>query len=262
MAGNLEALFLESLPLIDKITAILARRHALAASEAEEFTAWARARLIEGDYAVFRKFAGRSALGTYLTVVLAHLFQDYRNSRWGRWRPSAAARRLGPVAQRLETLLYRDGLPARQAIEVLKSRGLAEPTVRALMRQLPPRFAAREVPLDASMDGVAGGEAADRELRTEETDRESAATERAVGEALATLQPEDQLLVRMRFWEDCSIAVIARTLGLEQKPLYRRLAGIQSALAVALEGRGIGRDQVATFLARDDQAPDPSLKLQ
>ena len=41
---------------------------------------------------------------------------------WGRWRPAAAARQVGPAAVLLERLVYRDGLPFDEACEVLRTR--------------------------------------------------------------------------------------------------------------------------------------------
>ena len=79
-----------------------------------------RLRFIENDYAAIRKFRGESSLGTYLTVVVAMLVRDYRVQRWGRWRPSAAARRLGDVAVRLETLVRRNGQAVHEAAETLR----------------------------------------------------------------------------------------------------------------------------------------------
>jgi hypothetical protein len=63
-----EATFLAALPAIDRIIAILGRRYGLADGDLEDFSSWAKARLIESDYAVFRKFGGRSMAG----VLVAH----------------------------------------------------------------------------------------------------------------------------------------------------------------------------------------------
>src|SRR3712207_1790789 len=121
---QLEQTFLANLPLIDRVTAIQARRHGLSAADAEDYASWAKARLIENGYAVFRAFAGRSSLATYLTAVLHNLLRDYLNARWGRWRPSAAATQAGPVAVRLEQLLRRDGYTIREASQVLRGAGV------------------------------------------------------------------------------------------------------------------------------------------
>jgi RNA polymerase sigma factor for flagellar operon FliA len=238
--------FLASLPTIDRVTAILGRRNGLSETDIEDFTSWARARLIQNDYAVLRKFGGRSSLDTYLSVVLANLFKDFRNSRWGRWRPSAMARRLGPLAVRFETLVYRDGQPFREAMEVLKSGGNAEAELRSIAGQLPSRVRIREVAFDTAVEAVpardhSGG------------DDDSQTTDQAVQSALAELPAEDQVIVRMRFWDDFSVADIARALHLDQKPLYRRLEAIQSQLGALLATRGIDRARVAAILAREER---------
>jgi RNA polymerase sigma factor (sigma-70 family) len=243
-----ESLFLASLPVINRITAILGRRYALPGSEVEEFESWARARLIEADYSVFRKFAGRSSLDTYLSVVLANLFKDFRNSRWGRWRPSAIAKRLGPLAIRFETLVYRDGHATREAIEVLKGQGAEETELRSLAARIPPRVAAKEVALGPFSAAIPGFEHADQLVRTAESEAEQARTEASVGSALAELPVEDRVIVRMRFWDGHSVADIARILGLEQKSLYRRLDAIQRSLAGLLESRGLNREHIAKLL--------------
>lgn len=240
-ASNPEAAFLAALPAIDRIISILGRRYGLADDDVEEFSSWARARIIEGDYAVFRKFGGRSSLDTYLSVVLANLLKDYRNSRWGRWRPSAISRRLGAVAVRLETMLYRDGHSVGEAAQVFKAKGVPEEEIRNLAGRIPPRVKAREVALDAGVE-----EAAPATGSAEPDD-----TDRLVDAAIAELSAEDQVLVRMRFWDDFSVADIARSLGVEQKPLYRRLETIQAKLGLLLVDRGVTRARVAEMLVRE-----------
>ena len=47
------------------------------------------------DYSILRKFKGRSSLRTDLITVVTHLYQDWRNGRWGKWRPSEDAKRRG-----------------------------------------------------------------------------------------------------------------------------------------------------------------------
>src|SRR6266498_2338556 len=82
---RLEALFLSQLGWIERVVAAICRRHGLARDDAEDFASWTTLKLIENDYAVLRKFRGESAVTTYLAVVIAMLFRDYRTHRWGRW---------------------------------------------------------------------------------------------------------------------------------------------------------------------------------
>lgn len=251
-AADPEQLFLASLPLVDRILAIQTRRHALPPAEADDFAAWAKARLIDRDYAILRKFGGRSALATYLTVVLANLFRDWRNSRWGRWRPSAAARRAGPLAIRLEELLYRDGHPLREATEILRSAhaGLDESVLVHLAARLPQRAPAGELSLDARTPAVQGLVSPADSLEDDDATR---AVEGALRDAVADLPPEDAVIVRMRFWGDVSVADIARTLQLDQKRLYSRIDGIKARLRAALEARGVDRALASEVLVADDR---------
>jgi RNA polymerase sigma factor for flagellar operon FliA len=53
----------------------------------------------------------------------------------------------------------------------------------------------------------------------------------------------------MRFWDDLTVADIARALRIEQKPLYRKLEAIQKHLRAALTARGIDEERVADVLA-------------
>lgn len=68
--------------------------------------------------------------------------------------------------------------------------------------------------------------------------------------ALKTLPPEDRLLVRDR--TQFSVADIARSRGIEQKPLYRRLDKIYKALREALEREGVRRSEIDEYLRSDD----------
>jgi RNA polymerase sigma factor (sigma-70 family) len=245
-ASNPEAVFLAALPVIDRIISILGRRHGLADDDLEEFSSWVRTRMIEGEYVVFRKFGSRSSLDTYLSVVLANLLKDYRNSRWGRWRPSAMARRLGAVAIRLETMLYRDGASVLEAAQVFKGNGIAEEEIRSLASRIPVRVRTREVAIDAGVEATPAAVPADAQA---EADADT--TDSVVRAAIAELPAEDQIIVRMRFWDDFSVADIARTLGVEQKPLYRRLEAIQARLGLLLVARGVDRARVAAMLVRE-----------
>lgn len=241
-----ERLFVESLPVVDRILAIIARRHALAASDTEEFAAWARSRLMDDGYAILRKFGGRSSLATYLSVVLSNLFRDFRNARWGRWRPSAAAGRMGPVGIRLDELLHRDGCSLREAMGILQSAGstLTEGELTRMAARLPSHLTHREVGIEHA-DAVPTPSDVDRPAS--ERDRVTAALEAA----LATLSDEERIITRLRYWDGTSIADIARTLHLDQKPLYRRFEDIQQRLRVVLERHGVSEAMAREALAEE-----------
>jgi RNA polymerase sigma factor (sigma-70 family) len=236
--GGPEDRFVEHLPDIDRVLGALARRHALEPADADEFGSWAKARLMDADYAIIRKFQGRSSFKTYLTVVLANLFRDFRNQAWGRWRPSAAALRLGPLAIRLEELLYRDGASLREATEILHAAGctLADREIARLAARVPSRAVEGDVSLD---EQDMPDESADADL-VARGEREALAG--AIRDAVSGLPDEDRIILRMRYWDDVSVADIARALRIEQKPLYRRLEYMMARLRDALAHRGITRE--------------------
>lgn len=252
MRMDAKDLFLEQLGLIERIIASIARRHALVGDDADDFASWTKAKLIENEYAILRKFQERSSISTYLTVVIANLFRDYRTRQWGRWRPSVAAKRLGPLAVRLETLLYRDGYTLGQAIEVLRSSGdpASEREISELAVQIPARVRTTEAD-EASLASMEAAEAADGGLWASERMREWEKARGTLEQALANLPPEDQLIVRLRYWEGFTVAEIARALRLEQKPLYRRIDGDLHRLREQLEARGLDGACVAGFLSND-----------
>ncbi len=246
-ASDLEAQFLTNLPTIDKILGLLARRHLLQPADAEEFASWAKMRLIEDNYAILAKFRGESSIATYLTVVLSMLYREYRVAEMGRWRPSAAAKRLGSLAVRLETLTGRDGLSIRQAAEHLRTLGVTELTDRrlaALAATFPRRGPLRPVSSGLLPADATDAARADQLVDAEESTRGAQLASDAVREALTTLPAEDGLLVRLHYIEGMSLADIARGLDMPQKPLYRRMEKLVRTLRSALERSGVSHDYV------------------
>lgn len=241
--------FLASHATARRIVRLLARRHGLSAQDMEDAESLVMLRLIDDDYAVFRKFRGDSSLATYLTVVITMLVNEWRVSRWGRWRASAAARRLGPVAVHVEALVHRDGFKVAEAVTLLNTTGVAAVTdgeVRRLLARLPARQPLRPVEVGAeplaTVPARGSADTAALEARAEQRRAEVAA---AVAAALARLEPQERVLVRMRFWEGMMVSQIARALATQQKPLYRRLEAALGRLRADLEANGLTREQVA-----------------
>lgn len=245
--SELEALLTENLDWLKRAATAVCRRNGLDADETDEFVGQVLIKVMEDDYAILRKFRGESQITTYLTVVVASLFRDYRAKEWGRWRPSAAARRLGPLAIRLETLIYRDRCRVDQAGEILRSSGYPEVTDRELLRLLsdiPHRSSGRSKLSDETLLEMPADSTADDQVLEEEAAGERTAAEDALRRALATLPDDDAVIVRMRIWEGSSLADIARALNLPQKPLYRRMEKILARLRAFLESEGIDREYV------------------
>ncbi len=234
-------------------------RHHLSQADADEFTSHVRLKLVDDDYAVLRKFQARSSLNTYLTVVVQRLFLDYRISQWGKWRPSAEARIAGPLAIRLEQMIVRDGLSFEEACSALEINyrvTVGRPALETLYHRLPTRQRRRLVDVDAAAS--VHSPAADAECAALEAERRAAAPaiRAALSRALARLAAQDRLIVKLRFENSLSVAEISRSLGLDQKSLYRRLERLLRALRDQLEQEGVGAPEVLDVLGRAESHVD------
>lgn len=255
--SELESLLTRNLEWLKGVATRACRRNGLDPDETDEFVSQVVVKVMEDDYAILRKFRGESQITTYLTVVVASLFRDYRAREWGRWRPSAAARRLGELAIRLETLIYRDGCRVDQAGEILRSGGydVSDRELVRLLSEIPHRSSSRSRLGDEALADMPAASTADERVVEEEDAHDLAAAKEALRRALAELPDDDMVIVRMRVWEGSSLADIARSLHLPQKPLYRRMEKIFNRLRAHLEREGIHREHVLGMLQPGDE-PD------
>lgn len=251
-----ESAFVDHVDIIQRAALSIAVRHGVRGADADDFASLVKLKMIEDDYAVFRKFRGESSLATYLTVVIAMLFRDYQFQRWGRWRPSAFARRKGELAIRLETLVRRDGLSLDAAAESLRTAGHTQLSTRELGRilsDLPSRAPLR--PVDVGVDTLLSAPAAegsDDVIIQSELAETRALAERALDDAITALPVEDAVMLRLRFHQGLTVADIARVLRLDQKPLYRRIERALAFVRQRLEAAGISIEVARELL--DDAA--------
>jgi RNA polymerase sigma factor for flagellar operon FliA len=236
-----EQLFVSELALIERVIAWVCVRRGLRAADAEDFASTVKLRLIENDYEILGRFEGRSSLKTYVTAVVNRLYLDFQRQRFGKWRPSAEARRLGPVALRLESLLYRDGLTFEEARGVLQTDlrvAESRDALYELSLKLPPRTSRRPgaVSDDERPESGAGLSAVEHAERQQVAEKTLLALRRALGR----LPARDRILLRLHIESDLSVADVAKALGEEQKPLYRRRDALLKQLRIDLEAEGIG----------------------
>jgi len=249
---DFEDKFVAHLPWIDRVVGMFARRHGIAADERADLESWVKLKLVEEDYRVFRCFRGESSMSTYLTTVISMLFRDYRAQRWGRWRPSAAAVRRGPLAIRLERLVMRDGLKLAEAGEMLRTSGetsFSDRELTDLLSSLPRRSPMRPISEgDGPLATIPVNEGSvDPALREESRTQRHAAV-MALKRAIASLPTEDQVILCMHYWEGSSVADIARALRLDQRPLYRRLNRLHEELRHRLEAAGVSSERLRELL--------------
>lgn len=251
-----EQLFLSQLPDIERVIRWVSARHSLRGADAEDFASAVKCRLIESDYEVLAKFEGRASFRTYLTVVINRFYLDFQVQRFGKWRTSAEARRLGPVAVSLERLMFRDGLTFDEACGVLgtdhrlsESRdALYEMSLRLPQRnrRAPASFAAEpNRPLPAASEP-------ERAERQALAGRISA----VIRATLAGLSARERLFLRVHLVEGLTVARVSRLLGIDQKALYRRKDQIFKEMRAQLERESIGAADANELLSAIDWDAD------
>jgi RNA polymerase sigma factor (sigma-70 family) len=243
--------FLAALPVIDDVVRHVCRRHRLNATEAEDFRSDVRLHFIERNYEVLRQFEGRCAQKTYMNVVVQRLYFDFRNREWSRWRPSMAARRLGPDAIVIEKLVVRDGWLLDQALEMARVNHGIE--VGSELREFCNTLAARapkrrQVPEDDAVDIANPGPWADDRVVSAERDFLAKRVLGALERARQALPPIERLILKMLFEDRTAISDIARALHLEQRPLYRTVERLLKTVGDSMKAEGISPEDVAELL--------------
>jgi RNA polymerase sigma factor for flagellar operon FliA len=237
-------LFRQHLSVISQAAAAICRRNGVANQDAEDFESEVRLKLCENDYAIVRKFQGKSSFATFLNVVITKSFVDHQRRLWGKWNPSSQARRLGDIAVQLEALIYRDGRTfdsSRQILEQRHGSAAGSEALRKMFAKLPRRSRRRFEGSDG-LDFVASHDDAESSVSASERDGQLASASGALQRALQDLPDEDRLIIRMIYYEGLSVADIARGLHLEQPRLYPRIRHILASLRNTLASQGISPD--------------------
>lgn len=256
-------LFEENLDAIERATARVCRALQLDHADAEDFASSARLTLLADDCEILRKFEGRSSMAGYLTVVVRRLYYDQCRAA-GRWYTSAEAERRGPAAVRLEQLVKRDHRPFAEAVAIV-TREHPDANVRELEEiaaALPERAPrAVTVPvLEGDEDRFAARDTAADLVDAIDLARRSEQANDAVRLAMTMMTAEDRTILRLRFTNNASIANIARALGIEQRPLYRRVEALLDKLRRALEAAGVDAASAGDLIGASDPRLDFGLE--
>ena len=255
--GRGRKLFETNYLCVREILGHIARRRRLTSEEREDFASFAMLKLVENDYARIRKFRGESQFNTYLTVVLQRLFLDYRTQKWGKWRPSTVAQRLGTVAVKLETLLYRDGFDFHEAREILLTETACDRTEEELW-ELAEKLPRRERFFCVNEEVLAR---LGTTCYVDDFDRREAAgllgeLESQLKDATGDLSSEDRLLLKMRFDEGLSVPEIATVVNLKPKTVYARITWLLKRIRCRLEQAGVGWETLESLIGRSEPAID------
>lgn len=236
-----KSLFERHLHEIRRVIAFVSRRHHLSSAEAEDFASEAMLRLLDDDCSVLRRFEGRSSMPTFLTVVINRLFLDYRAKAWGKWRPSAEALRGGEVTILLERLIVRDGHTLEEAAQLMATHHQIELDTRRLdelVARLPRRVTVRFETEDALQNVPSEDVAPDERAGANLQQPLARKINDVLKSLMAKLEPQDRLILAMRFNDGYQVSRIANSLGLDQKGLYRRIPRLLRSLRTSLEAEG------------------------
>jgi RNA polymerase sigma factor (sigma-70 family) len=259
-----QRLFLDNLELIERIVRTVGRRHHLSLVEQEDFAGHVNVRLLENDCAVLRKFRGKSTIWTYLAAVIERQLLDFIYERWGRWRPSAMADTIGPIAVLLERLVTRDGHTLDEAMEIIRTNhdvGKTHAELRAIWDQLPARGKAIQVSEEAA-DEVRSEENAEDLVEDAERQRDLGRLERALGDALSDLPAQDRVIIALRFDRGLTVAEIAKLRQVSVPTVHRRLEKSLTQLKTALLNSGFLPAEVARLIGHSSIIVSPLLRAE
>jgi RNA polymerase sigma factor (sigma-70 family) len=212
---------------IRRLARTIGRRHRLTATDVEDFASRVWLHLLKDDCRVLRQYRGGASVRTYLSRVIRRVLLDDRNSQWGKWRPTAAARREGPAAIERDRCAWRNGDPAR-------------------------RRPARTVQLDDEAERLPATDGSGSRIALRDLQRQIGNVTDALAPAYAGLTPEDQTLLSLRYREGFTVRDLAERFGVDQKRLYRRFDALHDRLRRALSRLGLERNDVLCVIGENE----------
>jgi RNA polymerase sigma factor for flagellar operon FliA len=259
-----QRLFTDNLELIEKLVRISGRRHHLSHVERQDFAGYVNLELLKDDCATLRKFQNRSSWWTFLATVIEKLALDFLIQRWGRWRPSAMAEKLGPVAVILERLVHRDGHTVEEAMEIVRTThavGLTHRQLRAMWDQLPPRPRLVEVGEEAA---AAMSSTETSEVRVEDAARqqELQRVEGVLRAGFSALAAQDRVMIALRYDHGLSVAEIAKVMKSSVPTIHRRLDRSLKELRAALSRGGVDPRDISGLIGHSTMALSPLLRSE
>jgi RNA polymerase sigma factor (sigma-70 family) len=243
--------------VVDAVRFVAARHH-LTRDTADELRGRVMLHLTTNDYAALRAWRRECSLHTYLVTVITRVFLDYRNQEWGKAKPPALAKRLGEVALGLWRLTHRKRLTFDEAVQTLHAEhGVTESRDQLwdIYSRLPAASGRYFVDVSELAQAEQPGADADALVRASERETLAARVERALSEALAGLDAEDRLVLKLFFSNGMTRAQIARVLHLDQQRLYPRFLHIMSRLHDALRAQGVTAEDVREIIGAASLPP-------
>ncbi len=252
-SNEAKRLFEEHAEFIRRAVGFETRKSRFSIEDAEDFGQWVNLKLIDDGYARIRAFRGACGIRTFLNLVIRSFGRDFRIHLWGPSRDSKDAQRLGLTAMLLERLLNRDGYGLEEAIKILReNHGVAESEdelrdMAVLLRPARPRDVSAEV-----LQYLPANDDAEVRVRDRERQERKREVRRVLRLALAEVDPEDALLLKLWLKEGHSLSIIARTWRRDSAPLYRsRARALKRKLRPMFEREAMAWEDVSSVLGWD-----------
>ena len=243
--------FLASQDALDAIDRICRRRFP-DDSEAVECSAYVIDHLMADDCRRLRMFQARNTakFQTYLTTLINALATDFSRGRYGRKRIPIVVSRMGETAEKIYILICWKNYAFPEVFDILCIRheysgsfqeyeASFGPVQTAPCRRNPERFSIDNI--DGPARDLQDPKANPLEALLEKLDRSRRITAgKMIRDAIAARDELDQLLFRLRFADDLSLAKIALVVGITEKMVQKRLKNLVLYCREKLLSAGIG----------------------
>ncbi len=210
----------------------ISRRHFSDENELNESYLFIIDSLKEEDYKRLRAFTGKSRTATYLHTLINRLAIDFRRRKYGRRRYPKMVSDLGEWAEAVYKYVCWQKFSFDDAFDFLRVEGLFKDTYDAYLKRIEPLRQAPcpENPKFVSTDditmGTLGPDTENNPLDAliDKLDREKKAVAlKMVQQVIQELSREDQLLVRLVYGSDLSVAKAAAAVSMEPQKARKRL---------------------------------------
>lgn len=247
-------LYLGNLDVIDKAARLVSRNRGHSPEDTEDFCQEARLYLLEKP-SVLLGYQQKSSLLGYLILVLGNFALDIYRRQSGKWHTCAEAKRLGPEAEALETLRYRDNKPLELALEELlrKFPDLSREQALRLDEKLKPR-SLRQWVGDAPLEKMAAPSHADDDVEQHELESIERRVKKALDEALDELPDFDRVMVKSIFGHNLAIKDFAALHGLKPRQGYSHFDRLRAGLRHKLEKLGIQAEEALRIIGWSESA--------
>jgi len=259
-----EEIFEANLEDVEAVARSICKRHYIYGKEADDFVSSVKEKLIEDDFRRIRAYRGISTFRAYLHTVISRIYSDQMRKIYGRYRPSAKAKSLGPVAVILECLINErhsfdeayEILTTNHCISITKKRAyeiyckLPEGKVRGLSIDVG----------DEELLGIADTKnRPDQMLLNKELLKEKEEVlltlEKVREKIVKSLSEEDRLILKMKFQDDMETPKIAKALNRQTNYVNRRIRNILSMFKREILSKGISEDD-AIDVIKDMEGED------